>query len=35
MSPYENRHMSFIAKLETNFDFIELQLGYRVYDRQP
>jgi hypothetical protein len=26
MSPYENGHMSFIAKLETHFDFIEVQL---------
>jgi hypothetical protein len=26
MSPYENGHMSFTAKLETHFDFIEVQL---------
>jgi hypothetical protein len=26
MYPYENGYMSFMAKLETHFDFIEVQL---------
>jgi hypothetical protein len=34
MSPYENGHMSFIAKLETHFNFIEVQLWCGVYYRQ-